>query len=241
MNIDINLPLRIFVGFDPRQPVSFQTLMLSIYSKAKVPVAITPLVLQQLPITRTGLTPFTYTRFITPWISDYKGWSLFLDADMLLRADISELFKYADDTKAVMVANFQGPLMFERASVMLFNNAHPDNRKLTPDAINDAQRTPRPHLIDWTDAVGTFPVEWNHLVGYLPPNPAAKLVHYTMGVPAFPEVGDCEHADEWRMTMRAAASALPWAELMGNSVHCATTADGRKVAKLHPDAVPTAA
>jgi len=42
--------LRIFVGFDDRQWVSFTTLASSLYKTAKLPVAITPLILETLPI-----------------------------------------------------------------------------------------------------------------------------------------------------------------------------------------------
>ena len=74
--------LRIFVGFDDRQWISFTTLASSIYKTAKRPVAITPLILETLPITRRGLTPFTFSRFLVPWLCDYSGPAIFMDADI---------------------------------------------------------------------------------------------------------------------------------------------------------------
>ena len=50
--------LKIFIGFDERQILSFTTLVASVYEAASKPVAISPLVLETLPITRRGLTPF---------------------------------------------------------------------------------------------------------------------------------------------------------------------------------------
>jgi hypothetical protein len=45
--------------------------------------------------------------------------------------------------------------------------------------------------------IGYLPKEWNHLVLEQEPNPDAKIVHFTLGVPAFPHYSDCEFADEW--------------------------------------------
>ena len=43
---------RVFIGYDHRQPVAFSTCAHSIVRNASGPVAITPLILSQLPITR---------------------------------------------------------------------------------------------------------------------------------------------------------------------------------------------
>lgn len=65
---------RIFIGGDPRQVVSLSTLIWSITKNAKEPVSITPLVLETLPIKRQGLTPFTWSRFLVPYLCNYQGW-----------------------------------------------------------------------------------------------------------------------------------------------------------------------
>jgi hypothetical protein len=75
--------LRIFVGHDPLQPVSTTVLVHSIISRASKPVCVTPLSLKTLPIKRRGLTEFTYSRFLVPYLCDYQGWSLFLDTDFV--------------------------------------------------------------------------------------------------------------------------------------------------------------
>ena len=76
--------LKIFIGHDERQPVSTSVCLNSIYRRASKPVQITPLVLSQLPIDRSGLTPFTFSRFLVPWLCDYEGWALFMDCDFLI-------------------------------------------------------------------------------------------------------------------------------------------------------------
>ena len=211
---------RIFIGGDPRQVVSLSTLIWSITKNAKEPVSITPLVLETLPIKREGLTPFTWSRFLVPHLCNYQGWGLFLDADMICNGDISEVFKLADPSKAVMVMKDQPA--FEWASAILFNCAHPDNKVLTPEHIDDP-KTNNLHKIGWLaqDQIGTLPREWNVCVPYTgnpPENP--KLVHFTQGVPHWWETRNQPHADKWvQYAQEAIGSTVSWWELMGRSVH----------------------
>lgn len=207
-------PLPIFIGYDHRQPVSFTTLTHSLIERSSKPLAITPLVLGTLALRRVGLTPFTFSRFLVPRLMGYDGWALFLDIDMMFRSDPAELFALADERYAVMVA--KNPLRYEWTSMMLLNCAK--CTVLTPEYVAAEDGL---HKITWApeEEVGAIPGEWNHLVGYDPPNPDAKLVHFTQGVPAFPETKDCEFGEEWRQTASRAFSAVSWRELMGNSVH----------------------
>ena len=47
----------------------------------------------------------SYYGFLVPYLSDYAGWSVFMDCDMLCMADIAELAAQADRQrdKAVLV------------------------------------------------------------------------------------------------------------------------------------------
>lgn len=216
--------LRVFIGFDHRQFVSFNVLQQSIFRHSSKPVAITPLVINkepylndlvkdQLPIKKQGLTPFTFSRFLVPSLCNYEGWALFLDSDILVRSDIAELFSLADDKYAVMVS--KNKIEFEWSSVMLFNCAK--CKMLTPNYIENFTST----KLLWInpEEVGNLPSEWNHLVGYDEKRPDAKLIHYTQGNPCFPETIDCEYAKDWHDEHRLLNSAVSWVELMGNSVH----------------------
>ena len=213
---------RIFIGYDPRQAVSFTALVHSIVANAKEPVAITPLVLDTLPLKRQGLTPFTFSRFLVPHICNYEGWALFLDADILVRGDIAELFRLGMSHCAAHV-NMDQPA-FEWASAILFNCAHASNKVLTPAHIENPE-TRNLHKIGWLEQheIGRLPKEWNTCIGYNEPPKDAKLVHFTQGVPHWWETRNQPYADEWVKYAQTATSAEPWWALMGRSVHAEPT------------------
>lgn len=211
-------PLRVFVGYDPREAVTYSVHAHSIHRHATRPVSITPLMLSQLggiynrPRDPLQSTDFSFSRFLTPYLSGYEGWSLFTDCDMIVRDDIAKLFDLADDAYAVMVVQhdhvpseqtkFLGMPQTKYAkknwsSVMLFNNAK--CTALTPDFVNSATGLEL-HQFKWLGddgLIGALPAAWNHLVAVNPPDTEARLVHYTIGGPYFAEYQDCEFADEW--------------------------------------------
>ncbi|MGH6891405.1 MAG: hypothetical protein ACREEP_04020 [Dongiaceae bacterium] len=232
-----NQPLRVFIGYDHRQAVAYNVLQFSLFRHASKPVTIAPLVLSTLPMKRSGLTPFTFSRFLVPWLCDYQGWALFLDIDFLVLGDVAEIFALADDHYAAMVS--KNAKKFEWASMILFNCGHQANRILTPDYVDDPKRCVSPHTLDWLkpELVGGLPGEWNHLVGYDAPRTDAKMVHYTQGMPIYEETTGSEYRDQWLAEHKTSNSTSPWKDLMERSVHAGRTADGRAVAKLHPRAI----
>ena len=204
--------MNVFIGFDRRQPIAFQVLAHSIYTRASKPVSITPLVLSQLPIKRRGLTEFTFSRYLVPYLSGYIGRSVFLDGDMLCLTDITELDKIVDPLAAVSVV--KNRIRFEWPSLMVFNNSACSH--LTTEYIDDPKTAPQ--SFEWTKSVGELPPEWNHLVGYDGPQDA-KIVHFTAGIPCWPKTCDCEYSEEWNKERRMCNSTVSWEELMGSSVH----------------------
>ncbi|HSF21126.1 MAG TPA: glycosyltransferase [Burkholderiales bacterium] len=210
--------ISVFIGYDPREAVAYSVLAYSIQARASQPVSIAPLMLSQLrgvlnrdrhPLQSTD---FSFSRFLTPYLSGYTGWSVFMDCDMLMLADIGELWKLRDDARAVMVVKhnhvpretvkFLGEPQskYEKknwSSVMLFNNAR--CRSLTPEYVSSASGLEL-HQFKWLEhdgLIGALPDRWNHLVGYNPPRRDAALVHYTLGGPYFDEYRNCEYAEEW--------------------------------------------
>ena len=207
--------IRVFIGADPRQQISLTVATASFMLASSKPISVTPITADTCGIKRPGLTPFTWARFMVPYLCDYKGWALFVDADVLCIADPYELFQQADPTKAVMAVNTRPE--FERAAVMLFNCEHPDNAVLTPDYIETANGL---HQLRWTQNIGWLDKRWNHLVGYDEKRPDPAIIHYAMGVPCWEgKTSDCEHAELWWICHQAMNSAQSWEEIMGGSVH----------------------
>lgn len=208
---------RVYIGYDPRQPVAFQVAAHSAWMQAQSPISLTRLTLAQLPITRRGLTEFTFSRFLAPYLSDFKGVSIFVDSDVLVRADLTELLAYPLVQPKVPVFVVQGTKRFEWASVMVFNNQL--CQTLTPKYIQNLHNSL--FKFDWCSEVGVLPPEWNHLVGYDAPRADAKLVHFTQGIPIWPETKACEYADEWWQAFRESKGSVDFRTLMGHSVHVA--------------------
>lgn len=226
-------PLRIFIGYDSRESVALHVLMHSIMTRASRPVSITPLM--QQPLRSSGIytrergatesTEFSLTRFLCPYLSGFKGYSLFLDCDMLALCDIHEIVGAAigdnlrgsyvgspfipdeaawvckhdyipkDPTKFLGQQQTQYPCK-NWSSMVLFNNAA--CKKLTPEYVSKASGLEL-HRFQWADSwrVGSLPLEYNWLVGEYDPNPKAKILHWTLGGPWFAETANADHADLW--------------------------------------------
>ena len=210
--------IRVFIGFDRREEVALHVLSRSIWERATMPVSITPIRLSQIEgvFTRERdplqSTEFSFSRFLTPWLSGYEGWALFTDCDMLMLDDIARLWALRDDRFAVMCVKhdhrpkedtkFLGEVQtrYQKknwSSVMLFNCA--ECTALTPEYVNTASGLEL-HQFKWLgddSLIGEIPDAWNHLVGYQESREGMSLVHYTIGGPYFHEFADCEYSSEW--------------------------------------------
>ncbi len=211
--------LRIFIGYDPRESVAFHVLSHSLLRRSSVPLSVAPLVRSQLasvytrPRGPTESTEFSMTRFLVPYLSDYTGWSLYMDCDMLCRTDIATLAAEVEGQQdnAVVVCKHDYVPKSERkffdqvqtkyarknwSSLMLFNNER--CKALSPDFVNSASGLEL-HRFAWIDdrLIGELAREWNWLVGEYPQNPAARIVHFTRGGPYFNAYRECDYAAEW--------------------------------------------
>jgi hypothetical protein len=209
--------IRIFIGFDPREAVAYHVCANSIIRHSSRPVAITPLALNNLgdytERHTDGSNQFIYSRFLVPHLADYSGWAIFVDGDMLLRADVAELWALRDEAKAVLcvhhdyrttaAAKYLGAKNQDYprknwSSVVLWNCGHPANRVVTPAFIEGATGA-QLHRFSWLgdDLIGELPKEWNWLPDEFGANPAAKLLHWTLGTPCFHEYATAPMAEEW--------------------------------------------
>lgn len=218
------MDFKIFIGWDSREDIAFQTLKHSIL-KYKPDAEIIPIKqyemreqgLYKRPIDQTGSTEFTLTRFLVPYLSNYQGYSLFMDCDMLLTGDISQILHEADLTASVSCVkhnyNVIGKYLTDTkmdgkpqaiypcknwSSVMLFNNAKCE--VLTPDVVNTASPAYL-HRMVWADGVGSLHHRWNYLAGYYHDNDYMNI-HYTDGGAWFPEYRNGPHAEKWKAEIK---------------------------------------
>jgi len=210
--------IRVFIGFDSRETVAWHVLTHSILARSSQPVSFVPLALNNLEgllwRERNALqsTEFSFSRFLAPYLSDYQGWSLFMDCDMLMLDDIAKLWALRDERYAVMCVKHdhrpvetvkfldQPQTAYQKknwSSVVLFNNSR--CTALTPEYVNTALGLEL-HQFKWLESdelIGEIPAAWNHLVGYSAPRPDAANVHYTIGGPYFDEYAQCEYGAQW--------------------------------------------
>ena len=103
--------INIFIGYDSKEKVAYNVLSHSIIQNSTKPVAITPIALNHLKDDfvreRNALssTEFSFSRFMIPHLMNYQGWALFMDCDMLMFEDVSELWRMRDDSKAFKFVN----------------------------------------------------------------------------------------------------------------------------------------
>jgi hypothetical protein len=210
--------INVFIGYDSKEKIAHHILSESILRHSTKPVAITPIYLPNIKDDfvreRNNLssTEFSFSRFIIPHLMNYQGWALFMDCDMLMMADIAELWRLRDDKYAVQVSKhdytpkdetkFLGQVQTKYvkknwSSFMLLNCKKCTT--LTPDYVNKASGLEL-HQFKWLEneeLIGSLPLEWNWLVGEYPYKKDVKNVHYTDGGPYFNDYNTCDYSSEW--------------------------------------------
>lgn len=218
----------VYVGFDEREAVAYHVFCQSIINKTSEAVSFHPLALNALKgyteKHTDGSNAFIYSRFLVPHLQNYQGWAIFADGDMVCLADIAELWDLRDETKAVMVVKHDYKTKFpvkylgnknadyprkNWSSVMLINCAHPANKVLTPEFVENATGA-QLHRFTWLsdDLIGELPVEWNWLDAEYQSNPNAKLIHFTVATPCFSGYQDGTQTREWWINYHTAILPL---------------------------------
>lgn len=217
-------PFKVFIGYDSREDIAYQVARRSLLRHSGPEVTVHPIrqpVVRELglytrPIDANATTEFSLTRFLTPYLAAQQtGWTLFTDCDFLFTTDIRGVLADVDPAKAIYVVQHEydpahdikmdgkKQTRYPRknwSSFMLFNNAHPDVRALTPDLVNSA--TPAfLHRFEWVkdqSQIGALDLDWNFLEGEYPmPAKTPRVIHFTNGGPWFAEWKNCDYADLW--------------------------------------------
>ena len=210
-------PIPVFVGYDPREAIAYHVCVNSIIRNASAPVAIIPVALNLFTDYEEthgdNSNHFVYTRFLVPYLMDFRGRAIFIDGDMVVRGDIIELYESLQTAHDVAVVKHdyktRMPVKYMGApnedyprknwsSVIVWDCQSYPNRRLTPDFV---QKQPGSflHRFSWIDddRIQALPLEWNWLPDELGENTEAKLLHYTLGTPCFHEFADTTQAAEW--------------------------------------------
>ena len=210
--------INIFIGYDSKEKVAYNVLSHSIIQNSTKPVAITPIALNHLKDDfvreRNALssTEFSFSRFMIPHLMNYQGWALFMDCDMLMFEDVSELWRMRDDSKAIQVCKHDYVPKEKTKFLGQTQTAYPKKNwssfmlmnckkcsSLTPDYVNRASGLEL-HQFKWLEGdhlIGDLPLEWNWLVGEYEHKDDVKNVHYTKGGPWFEEYARCDYSQDW--------------------------------------------
>ena len=205
--------IQIFIGFDHRERAATNVLIDSLYSNSSLPISITPLITSQLKKKNlywrerdeNQSTDFSFTRFLVPYMMNYKGWAVFMDCDMLCRTDISELVDFCVDKYSLLCVKhnhlptekvkFQGEKQTSYpkknwSSLMVFNCTK--CKSLSLDYVNTASGLDL-HRFNWLDGdhlIGSIDENWNYLVEVnnhekIIDYEKIKMLHWTLGGPWF--------------------------------------------------------
>jgi hypothetical protein len=219
----MSTPLRIYIGYDISETVAYHVLCQSILERSSIPVTFLPLASRNLrkffdrPRDPLQSNDFSFTRFLVPYLSDYKGISVYMDCDMLMLDDVDNLLTEVrrlnhEPWAVACVQHEHHPRTTKKylsrpqtaypkknwSSFMVFNNAH--CMALTPDYVENATGL-QLHQFKWCDdsMVKPLPQRWNHLVDYTPQTQVKNIsvLHYTEGGPWFNDYRDCGYANIW--------------------------------------------
>lgn len=226
-------PIRLFIGWDDREAIGGHVFIQSLRKTTKHPVSLTLLtkeLAESFGVGTDGTNPFSLSRFLVPYLCNYQGYAIYMDgADMMLRSDLKELWdlreplqvgaqvvKHDYQTKSVrkyigtvMETGNEGYPRKNWSSVIIWDCGCFHNRRLTPEFIA-SKGGEYLHRFTWLgDAqLGELPAEWNHIPRENPPNPNAKLVHFSLGLPGFEHYRHDEHSREWQEHLKSAARGL---------------------------------
>lgn len=212
--------MKVFVGYDSNYPNVYNVCKASIEkhsSASVVPLILSDLIEQKLYWgTKSGSTEFSFTRFLVPYLSNYKGKVIFCDSDFLWTSDILNSLQYVNDNYAVSCVKHnvredklpsikmdgQPQIYYPRknwSSFMIFNCEHYLCKKLTPSFVSEENGLSL-HKLEWAeDSIGSLPLTFNYLVGYYYLDYLPAGIHYTDGGPWLPEYANCEYSELWRM------------------------------------------
>ena len=210
--------LNIFIGFDQKEAIAYHTFVQSLIENSTIPLSITPLAENNLDHYTEkhtdGTNKFTYSRFLVPYLMNFKGWAIFADGDMVCLSDIKILKSYFDPNKAATLVKHDYKTKYKTkyfgqknedyprknwSSVIIWNCEHPKNKILTPKFIGQKEGSFL-HRFNWLkdEEIGELPKSWNWLAMEYEEKRDLDLIHYTLGTPCFKEYSNKSLSQYWK-------------------------------------------
>ena len=173
----------IVVGFDQRESVAYHTFTQSVIENSTIPVRFLPLSMSSLSnykeVHKDGSNDFIYSRFLVPYMLNFKGWAIYADGDMVCLEDIKKLWDLRSNKYAVQVVKHDYKTKITEkywgnknedyprknwSSLILWNCEHKSHKVLTPDFIEN-QSGAFLHRFSWIkdEEIGSLDKEWNWL------------------------------------------------------------------------------
>jgi lipopolysaccharide biosynthesis glycosyltransferase len=123
----MQLPIRIFVASTPAEWLPARVLEFSMIENCAMPIHLTQLheIKREIPepkkLKSKARTPFSFQRFLIPEACQYDGKAIYLDADMLVFQDISEVWNTSFEGSKVISVSSNSDERRGQFSVMLLN------------------------------------------------------------------------------------------------------------------------
>jgi hypothetical protein len=190
-------PMLVFVGAAPESVLAANVLAYTIHKFATRPVRVVPMHNLNLPVAKDpknrARTGFSFTRFVIPELANYSARALYVDSDMQVFTDISELWDIEFGDQKVLCTSQP---VFEKwkdnpgfhpgrqYSVMLLDTPRlPWKIQEIVKGLDDGKFTYEDLLFECClvkpeEIEDRIPSEWNNLEHY--EEGKTKLLHYTM-------------------------------------------------------------
>ena len=217
------MPLNLYIGYDTKEKIASDVCEYSVKKNSSINLTVDLLIKKNLEEKKLlyrkddklSSTEFTFSRFLVPFLNEYKGWAIFCDCDFLWTGDIKRLLDKKDEKYAVMcVQHDYNPkseikmdgrqqLMYPRknwSSMVLWNCSHPANKKIDINMVNN-ETGKFLHRFGWLEdkLIGNLDYKWNWLVGWYEEtsNNKPEAIHFTEGGPWFENYKNCEYSKIW--------------------------------------------
>ena len=217
------MPLNLYIGYDTKEKIASDVCEYSVKKNSSINLTVDLLIKKNLEEKKLLYRKddklidlaITFSRFLVPFLNEYKGWAIFCDCDFLWTGDIKRLLDKKDEKYAVMcVQHDYNPkseikmdgrqqLMYPRknwSSMVLWNCSHPANKKIDINMVNN-ETGKFLHRFGWLEdkLIGNLDYKWNWLVGWYEEtsNNKPEAIHFTEGGPWFENYKNCEYSKIW--------------------------------------------